>query len=127
VEFTGPYFHNGGQATLRQVVDFYNRGGDFPTQFTNSQIGPIGLTDAEKNALVAFLLALSDDRVRFSRAPFDHPSICVPNGDQGDRFSVTPVPGTFRSQTTLNCVAANGAAGASTPLTTFLGLSPFQP
>jgi hypothetical protein len=28
VELTGPYFHNGGQATLRQVVDFYNRGGD---------------------------------------------------------------------------------------------------
>jgi len=23
-----PYFHNGGQATLRQVVEFYNRGGD---------------------------------------------------------------------------------------------------
>src|SRR5262249_39347045 len=30
VEFTGPYFHNGGQATLEQVVEFYNRGGDFP-------------------------------------------------------------------------------------------------
>ena len=29
VEFTGPFFHNGGQATLEQVVDFYSRGGDF--------------------------------------------------------------------------------------------------
>ena len=28
VELTGPYFHNGGQATLEQVVAFYNRGGD---------------------------------------------------------------------------------------------------
>ena len=28
VELTGPYFHNGGQATLEQVVQFYNRGGD---------------------------------------------------------------------------------------------------
>ena len=27
---TGPYFHNGGKLTLRQVVDFYTRGGDFP-------------------------------------------------------------------------------------------------
>ena len=26
VEFTGPYFHNGGQSTLEQVVDFYRRG-----------------------------------------------------------------------------------------------------
>jgi hypothetical protein len=31
---TGPYFHNGGKLTLRQVVDFYARGGDFPK--TNS-------------------------------------------------------------------------------------------
>ena len=31
---TGPYFHNGGKLTLRQVVDFYTRGGDFPK--TNS-------------------------------------------------------------------------------------------
>ena len=30
VELTGPYFHNGGKLTLRQVVDFYVRGGDFP-------------------------------------------------------------------------------------------------
>ena len=29
VELTGPFFHNGGQATLEQVVEFYNRGGDF--------------------------------------------------------------------------------------------------
>ena len=29
VEFTGPFFHSGGPATLEQVVDFYLRGGDF--------------------------------------------------------------------------------------------------
>src|SRR5262249_30460561 len=29
VSLTAPYFHNGGQATIRQVVEFYNRGGDF--------------------------------------------------------------------------------------------------
>ena len=28
VELTGPYFHNGGYATLEQVVDFYSRGGN---------------------------------------------------------------------------------------------------
>src|SRR5262249_16925134 len=26
-KFTGPYFHNGDSATLRQVVEFYTRGG----------------------------------------------------------------------------------------------------
>jgi cytochrome c peroxidase len=127
VEFTGPYFHNGGQATLRQVVDFYDRGGDFPSGETNSAISPIGLTDQEKDALVAFLLALSDDRVRFSRAPFDHPALCVPNGEEGDSAAVTPEPGTIRSRTTFKCIPANGAAGVGTPLTTFLGLSPFRP
>jgi cytochrome c peroxidase len=30
VEVTGPYFQNGGQASLEQVADFYARGGDFP-------------------------------------------------------------------------------------------------
>ena len=29
VEMTGPYFHTGSFLTLRQVVDFYMRGGDF--------------------------------------------------------------------------------------------------
>ena len=28
VELTGPYFHNGSYATLEQVVEFYNRGGN---------------------------------------------------------------------------------------------------
>ena len=27
-----------------------------------------------------FLKALSDDRVRYERAPFDHPELCVPVG-----------------------------------------------
>jgi hypothetical protein len=35
VKFTGPYFHNGDSATLRQVVEFYTRGGNFPN--TNFQ------------------------------------------------------------------------------------------
>ncbi len=33
VELTGPYFHNGGQATLDQVMQFYNRGGDRKDMF----------------------------------------------------------------------------------------------
>lgn len=37
VELTGPYFHNGGQATLEQVVRFYNRGGDRKDLFQKRQ------------------------------------------------------------------------------------------
>ena len=83
VEFTGPYMHNGGQSTLEQVVDFYARGGDFPG---GGNLGPgIGnknFTTADRAALVAFLKALTDDRVRYERAPFDHPELCVTVGQK---------------------------------------------
>ena len=72
IELTGPYFHNGGQLTLRQVVDFYNRGGDFAQNNSdNVDIGirPLGLTEEQKTSLVAFLESLTDDRVRYERAP----------------------------------------------------------
>lgn len=81
VELTGPYFHDGSQATLEQVVDFYGRNGDFPDGGNlGPGIGNIRLSQAERTSIVAFLKALTDDRVRFQRAPFDHPSLCVPNG-----------------------------------------------
>ena len=87
VELTAPYFHNGGQRTLREVVDFYSRGGDFaPIHGRDGEITGVrvlNLTDAEKDALVAFLRALTDDRVRYARAPFDHPQLFVPNGEVG--------------------------------------------
>ncbi|HEV8639207.1 MAG TPA: cytochrome c peroxidase, partial [Chloroflexota bacterium] len=92
IELTAPYFHNGGAATLRQVVQFYNRGGDFADQNRDDldpDIGPIGLSEAQIDDLVAFLTSLTDERVRFDRAPFDHPELFVPNGHPGDEFSVT--------------------------------------
>ena len=90
-EFTGPFFHNGSTATLEQVVDFYNRGGDTPN---DPNIGPgmqpLGLGVSEKTALVEFMKALSDDRVRFEKAPFDHPQLCVPNGETGTASASNP-------------------------------------
>ena len=84
VELTGPYFHNGGVATLEQVVDFYSRGGDFhEANITNLHpaIDTIGGMDATRKAnLVAFLKSLTDDRVRYQKAPFDHPQLIIANG-----------------------------------------------
>ncbi len=81
VELTGPYFHDGSQATLEQVVDFYGRRGDFPD---DGNLGPgmnrINISAQDRVALVAFLKSLTDDRVRFERAPFDHPELCIPVG-----------------------------------------------
>src|SRR5262249_19142999 len=83
VELTAPYFHNGGMATLDQVVQFYNRGGDFALenrQNLDPDCQPIGLAAEQRADLVAFLKSTTDERVRFDRAPFDHPSLNIPNG-----------------------------------------------
>jgi cytochrome c peroxidase len=55
---TGPYFHDGSATTLMQVVDHYNRGGDAKTGLSPN-IKPLNLTQPEKEALVAFMEALS--------------------------------------------------------------------
>ena len=80
IELTAPFFLNGGQATLEQVVDFYSRGGDFPTADTDPQLERAGFSADDKAAVVAFLRSLTDERVRSQSAPFDHPSLVVPNG-----------------------------------------------
>jgi cytochrome c peroxidase len=55
-----PYMHDGSVATLRDVVVLYNRGGE-----ANPRLDPkmkkLGLTDAEIDALVAFMQALDGE------------------------------------------------------------------
>lgn len=121
VELTGPYFHNGGQATLNQVLDFYNRGGDFrDANATNVDafITTLGLTDDEKAAIVAFLKSLTDDRVRYERAPFDHPEIFIPNGHPVNQQFVIK-DSTGRAVDDLISIPAVGAEGSKTPLKPF--------
>jgi cytochrome c peroxidase len=103
VELTAPYFHNGGEATLHDVVNFYARGGNRggttnPIQTRDgTTIGGLSVlnfntipdADAVKADLVAFLEALTDERVRIAAAPFDHPQLFVPNGHPGGTTSVT--------------------------------------
>ena len=80
IELTAPFFLNGGQATLSQVVDFYSRGGDFPSADMDPQLERAGFSFDDKAAVVAFLKSLTDERVRTQSAPFDHPSLVIPNG-----------------------------------------------
>ena len=115
-EFSGPYFHNGGKSTLAQVLEFYDNAGDFDrtTNATKAPaIVPLQLNADQQKSLVAFLLALTDDRVRLQQAPFDHPQLFVPNGDN-------PIG----TDNTIE-IPAVGAAGSLTPIQRFLGLNPF--
>jgi len=87
VELTGPYMHNGGMATLEQVVEFYARAGDFGLEnFRDKDIDVAGfeISEQQKADLVAFLKSLTDPRVRHEQAPFDHPELPLKNGHLGD-------------------------------------------
>ena len=158
VELTGPYFHNGGNLTLRQQLDFYLRGGNFP--ITNSAhrdflimnlniedealggVDPVtgqpAFTEAQKEhakaSLIDFLLELTDERVRFARAPFDHPELFVPlDGrapintfgrggfvNQDDDPATGSVPPTANPM--FRHVAAVGQGGLAQPLKPFLDI-----
>jgi cytochrome c peroxidase len=81
IKFTAPYFHAGTKPTLEDVMDFYNRGGDFANPQRSADIQELGLTSAEKAAIIDFMAnGLSDCRVEKQRAPFDHPELPVANG-----------------------------------------------
>jgi cytochrome c peroxidase len=55
---TAPYMHDGSFATLDEVVEYYDRGGN-QNPFLDPELRPLRLTVAEKNALVVFLASLS--------------------------------------------------------------------
>jgi cytochrome c peroxidase len=62
VELTAPYMHDGSLATLREVVDFYDRGGN-PNPGLDPLMGPLYLSQPDKDALVAFLRTLTAPNV----------------------------------------------------------------
>jgi cytochrome c peroxidase len=55
-----PYMHDGSIHTLREVVEYYNRGAN-PNPWLSAFIHPLGLTPAEMDDLVAFLEALNGE------------------------------------------------------------------
>ncbi len=66
---TGPYMHNGVFTTLKEVVAFYDRRDLDPVRFgppevpetvNREELGNLGLSEAEEDALVAFLKTLTD-------------------------------------------------------------------
>ncbi len=76
VELRAPYFHTGRFATLEQVIDFYNRGGDFDAPNKDPNIFPLNLSVQQRANLAAFLRRpLTDPRVASGQAPFDHPAL----------------------------------------------------
>jgi cytochrome c peroxidase len=124
VALTAPFFHNGDARTLREVVEFYSRGGNVApvTGLDGTLIEPLGLpalTADETDAIIAFMEALTDERVLYRRAPFDHPQLFVPNGHPGDSSATVDADGDGRADDRLIEIPAVGAAGGP-PLPGFL-------
>lgn len=135
VGLSPPYFHNGGQATLKDVVRFYNRGGDRRGQLEDDTSGlavatpfgainksnldadigdasnvsrnnALGLSEVEMDSIVEFLLSLTDQRVACHSDVFDHPALPLVVGHQD-----TAKAGTQRAKDNVVTLPAVGKQG----------------
>lgn len=61
---TAPYMHNGGYRTLKEVMNFYNKGGGkafgFKVENQTLSDAPLQLTDKEIDDIIEFMKALDD-------------------------------------------------------------------
>lgn len=62
IALTAPYMHGGQMATLTEVVENYNQGGQANPN-ADPLIRPLGLTDQEQRDLIAFLNSLTDETI----------------------------------------------------------------
>jgi len=56
---TGPYFHDGSQETLWDVIDHYNKGDGLQNPYLDGDIQPLALTESDIDDLVAFMASLT--------------------------------------------------------------------
>ena len=90
VALTAPYFHNGDARTLREAVELYSRGGNVApiAARDGTPIEPLGiplLTSDEISALVAFLEALTDERVALPPRAVRSPAVVRAEWASGER------------------------------------------
>ena len=117
--------HNGGMAILDEVLEFYIRGGNFETP--PKEFGKIfALVDVrfsteQREDLLNFLKSLTDERVRFERAPFDHPELLVPHGHAGNNVAITEINSISEvlAADEFLLIPAVGAEGRAEPVQAF--------
>ena len=62
IVFTAPYMHDGRFKTLEEVIEHYNSGGNFQEN-KDPLIKPLRLEPHEKEALIAFIMTLTDSTI----------------------------------------------------------------
>jgi cytochrome c peroxidase len=124
IDLTGPYMHNGGLATLEQVIAFYSRGTNFDSDFKHAflfQSSTLQMDAQARADLIAFLRTLTDERVRYEKAPFDHPELLIAHGHTGNHARVkagNPIAANLAAED-LVLLPAVGAKGRVAPLQPF--------
>ena len=73
IEFTAPYMHDGRFNTLEEVLEHYNSGGE-ESKGKDALLVPLGLDEAQLNAVRAFLSTLNDEDF------LNNPAYQNPNG-----------------------------------------------
>jgi cytochrome c peroxidase len=64
VLITGPYFHDGSQSTLWDVLDHYNKGDGIRDPWLDEDMQPLGLSESEIDDVVAFLATLTSSQYK---------------------------------------------------------------
>ena len=109
LKLRAPYFHNGGKATLAEVVDFYDVGGDFPN--ANKDIllaNPLNLTAQQKADLVLFLEeGMLDPRVEAGVFPFSRPTLASERPSLNTTYGVASLSGLGQPPKMLTHTPAN--------------------
>jgi cytochrome c peroxidase len=98
VKLTAPYMHNGLLADLPAVLEFYDGDRQVPNPEIDDRAVGAGVNDRDVAAVLDFLRnGLTDCRVEHDMAPFDHPSLAIPNGpslpargEGGDGTAICP-------------------------------------
>ena len=126
VALTAPYMHNGGAATLSQVINIYHRQGDFGRENMPDTSPDValagGMTIFQKRDLLQLMLEMTDARVERRSAPFDHPELIIPNGHTVRTGTTSTLinRGNGTAQDNLLVIPATGKTGGA-PLRRFLG------
>lgn len=84
---SAPYMHDGSEATLMDVVNFYDQGGR-PNTWLSKEIHPLHLSDQDKADVLAFLQALSGEvggKERPALPPVTGPAVVLPGAPAGGR------------------------------------------
>ena len=63
IAVTAPYMHDGGLATLGDVIEHYAEGGKYGDPNKSRILQPLKLSDGDKKDLVEFLKSLTDEEL----------------------------------------------------------------